>query len=75
MPDGEQSEGVKKGETAVPKQQYRNTSVREGAGGGGAPCARAEIPLQPMENMVKQVVPLQPMENHAGADIHRAASG
>ncbi|GAB0181314.1 hypothetical protein GRJ2_000596700 [Grus japonensis] len=40
-------------------------------GGGGAPGARAEIPLQPVEKTtVRQAVPLQPMEVHGGADIH-----
>ncbi|PKU46219.1 hypothetical protein llap_3443 [Limosa lapponica baueri] len=38
-------------------------SVKEG-GGGGAPGARAEIPLQPVEKtMVKQALPLQPVED------------
>jgi len=40
-------------------------------GGGGAPGAGAEIPLQPMEQtMVRQAVPPQPTEAHGGADIH-----
>jgi len=39
-----------------------NTKVREGAGGGGAPGAKAEIPLQPLED-------------HTGADVHTAISG
>ena len=40
-------------------------------GGGGAPGARADIPLQPMvKTMVRQAVPLQPREVHGGADIH-----
>ena len=48
-----------------------DTKVREEGGGGGAPGARAEIPLQPMvKTMVRQAVPLQPMEVHSGADIH-----
>ena len=47
------------------------TKVREEGGGGGAPGARAEIPLQPMvKTMVRQVVPLQPMEVNGGADVH-----
>ncbi|GAB0190694.1 acid sphingomyelinase-like phosphodiesterase 3b [Grus japonensis] len=46
-----------------------DTQVSEG--GGGAPGARAEIPLQPLEKtMVKQAVPLQPMEVDGGADTH-----
>ncbi|KAK4810953.1 hypothetical protein QYF61_013361 [Mycteria americana] len=48
-----------------------DTKVNEEGGGGGAPGAGAEIPLQPMvKTMVRQVVPLQPMEVHGGADIH-----
>ncbi|GAB0186125.1 mitochondrial enolase superfamily member 1 [Grus japonensis] len=48
-----------------------DTKVSEEGGGGGAPGAGAEIPLQPMEKtMVKQAVPLQPMEVNGGADIH-----
>ena len=45
--------------------------VSEEGGGGGAPGAGAEIPLQPVvKTMVRQAVPLQPMEVHGGADIH-----
>ncbi|GAB0205629.1 hypothetical protein GRJ2_003028500 [Grus japonensis] len=48
-----------------------DTEVSEEGGGGGAPDARAEIPLQPLEKTtVRQAVPLQPMEVHGGADIH-----
>ncbi|GAB0207935.1 tRNA:m(4)X modification enzyme TRM13 [Grus japonensis] len=48
-----------------------DTKVSEEGGGGGAPGARAEIPLQRMEKtMVKQAVPLEPMEDDGGADIH-----
>ena len=48
-----------------------DTKVREEGGGGGAPGAGAEIPLQPVgKTMVRQAVPLQPMEVHGGADIH-----
>ena len=48
-----------------------DTKAREEGGGGGAPGAGAEIPLQPMvKTMVRQAVPLQPMEVHGGADIH-----
>ncbi|GAB0182083.1 epimerase family protein SDR39U1 [Grus japonensis] len=48
-----------------------DTQVSAEGGGGGAPGARAEIPLQPMEKtMVRQAVPLQPMEVDGGADIH-----
>ena len=48
-----------------------DTKVSEEGRGGGAPCAGAEIPLQPMvKTMVRQAVPLQPMEVNSGADIH-----
>jgi len=44
------------------------TKVSEEGGGGGAPGATAEIPLQPVEKtMVSQAVHLQPMEAHGGA--------
>ncbi|KAM9590913.1 uncharacterized protein ACIBXB_005945 [Morphnus guianensis] len=47
-----------------------DTKVSEG-GGGGAPAAGAEIPLQlVVKTMVRQAVPLQPMEVHGGADLH-----
>ena len=40
-------------------------------GGGDAPGAGAEIPLQLMgKTMVRQAVPLQPREVHGGADLH-----
>ena len=53
-----------------------DTKVSEEGGGGGAPGAGAEIPLQPVvKTMVRQAVPLQPMEEHSGADIHTAAEG
>ena len=48
-----------------------DTQVGAEGGGGGAPGARAEVPLQPMEQtMVRQAVPLQPREVHSGADLH-----
>ena len=48
-----------------------DTKISEEGEGGGAPGARAEIPLQPMvKTMVGQAVSLQPMEVHGGADIH-----
>ncbi|GAB0202756.1 hypothetical protein GRJ2_002741200 [Grus japonensis] len=47
-----------------------DTKVTE-EGGGGAPGAGAEIPLQPVEKTtVKQAVPLQPIEDDGEADIH-----
>ena len=49
-----------------------DTKVSEEGGGGGAPRAGADIPLQPMvKTMVKQAIPLQPVEDptpeHVGA--------
>ncbi|GAB0210103.1 hypothetical protein GRJ2_003476100 [Grus japonensis] len=53
------------------KGAYRQDGTKVSEEGGGAPGARAEIPLQPMEKtMVQQAVPLQPMEVDSGADIH-----
>jgi len=47
-----------------------DTRVSEEGEGGGAPGARAEIHLQPVEKtMVRQAVPLQPMEGHNGGDV------
>ncbi|GAB0180577.1 AN1-type zinc finger protein 5-like [Grus japonensis] len=48
-----------------------DTQVSADGGGGGAPGAEAEIPLQPVEKtMARQAVPLQPMDIDGGADIH-----
>ncbi|GAB0180598.1 acid sphingomyelinase-like phosphodiesterase 3b [Grus japonensis] len=48
-----------------------DTQVSAEEGGGGAPGAGAEIPLQPVEKtMVRQAVLLQPMEDDSGADVH-----
>ncbi|GAB0188271.1 acid sphingomyelinase-like phosphodiesterase 3b [Grus japonensis] len=48
------------------REDVRNsadTKVSAEGGGGGAPGAGAEIPLQPVvKAMVKQAVPLQPIE-------------
>jgi len=47
-----------------------DTKVSEKGKGGGAPGARAEIPLQPlMKTTVRQAVLLQPMEVRSGAHI------
>ena len=40
-----------------------DTKVREEGGGGGAPGARAEIPLQPMEVNGGADIHLQPVED------------
>jgi len=48
-----------------------DTKVSKEGGGGDAPGAKAELPLQPMINtMMRQVVSLQSMEVHGGADVH-----
>ncbi|GAB0178039.1 nucleoside diphosphate kinase 6 [Grus japonensis] len=53
------------------KNNSADTKVSAEGGGGGAPGAGAEIPLQPLEKtMVRQAVPLKPMEVNSGADIH-----
>ncbi|KAM9590860.1 uncharacterized protein ACIBXB_005909 [Morphnus guianensis] len=58
----------KRGVRICKRNNSADTKVSEG---GGAPGARAEIPLQPMvKTVVRQAVPLQPMEVHSGADIH-----
>ena len=63
----QQERGVRRCE----RNSSADTKVSEEGGGGGAPGAGAEIPLQPIvKTMVRQAVPLQPMEVHGGADIH-----
>jgi len=53
-----------------------DTKVSKEGGGGGAPGARAEIPLEPVKNsMVRQTAPLQSMKVHDGADIQPVACG
>jgi len=53
------------------KNNSADTKVSAEGGEGGAPGARAEVPLQPVEQtMVRQAVPLQPREVHGGADLH-----
>lgn len=48
-----------------------NTKVSVEEEEGDAPEARAEIPLQPVvQIVVKQDVPLQPVDIHSGAHIH-----
>ncbi|GAB0184750.1 AN1-type zinc finger protein 5-like [Grus japonensis] len=76
--DGVSASGIRVKTTAAERGVRRcernnsaDTQVSEEGGGGRAPGAGAEIPLQPMEKtMVKQAVPLQPMEDDGGADIH-----
>ena len=63
----QQERGVRRCE----RNNSADTKVSEEGGGGGAPGAGAEIPLQPVvKTMVRQAVPLQPMEVNGGADIH-----
>ncbi|GAB0207708.1 epimerase family protein SDR39U1 [Grus japonensis] len=49
------------------QEQFAAIKLSAEGEGGGAPGARAKIPLQPV---VRQAVPLQPMEVNGGADIH-----
>lgn len=51
------------------------TKVREKGWGASAPGARAEILLQPVDIMMKQVIPLQSMEDDGGANMYTAACG
>jgi len=61
----------KRGVRICERNDSEGSKVSEEGGGGDAPGARAEVPLQPMEKtMVRQTVPLQPTEVHDGADIH-----
>jgi len=81
--DGGSASGITQlrrgGETAAKRQSRErsesnnsaNTQVGAEGGGGGAPDAGAEIPLQPMvKTMMRQAVPLQPMGVHGGAHPH-----
>ena len=53
------------------KNNPADTKVNEEGGGGDAPGAGAEIPLQPVvKTLVRQPVPLQSREVHGGADLH-----
>ena len=62
---------LERGVRICERNNSAGTKVSEEGGGGGAPGAGAEIPLQPVvKTMVRQAVPLQPMEVHGGADIH-----
>jgi len=59
------------GVTIRVRNNSADTKVSEEGGGGGAPAATAETPLQPvMKITVRQAVPLQPMEVQGGADLH-----
>lgn len=56
------------------KQPWRHKGQKEG--GGGAPGARAEIPIELLvKTMVKKVVPLQLVEDRTREDIHAATHG
>jgi len=56
------------------KNDSADTKVSEEGGAGGAPGARAEIPLQPMKRtMVRKAVLPQPMQVHGGARYPPAA--
>ena len=62
---------LERGVRICERNNSADTKVSEEGGGGGAPGARAEIPLQlVVKTMVRQVVALQPMEVNSGADIH-----
>jgi len=64
-----QNDSLKRGVRTCERNNRADTKVGEG-GGGGAPDARADIPLQPVKTMVRQAVPLQPMKVHGAADIY-----
>ena len=52
-------------------RNFADTKVSAEGGGGGAPGAGAEIPLQPLEKtMVRQAVPLQPMGDGGEQRFH-----
>ncbi|GAB0182143.1 acid sphingomyelinase-like phosphodiesterase 3b [Grus japonensis] len=60
---GQQHLQPERGATRCERNNAADTKVSEEGGGGGAPGARAEIPLQPLEKtMVRKAVPLQPVE-------------
>ena len=60
-----------RGVTICERNNSVDTKISEEGEEGGASCAGAEIPLQPMvKTVVRQAVPLQPLEVHGGADIH-----
>ncbi|GAB0205645.1 hypothetical protein GRJ2_003030100 [Grus japonensis] len=62
---------LERGVRRCERNNFADTQVSEEGGGGGAPGARAEIPLQRLEKtMVRQAVQLQPMDVHSGAYIH-----
>ena len=62
---------LERGVRICERNNSADTKVSEEGGGGGAPGAGAEIPLQPLvKAMVRQAVPLQPREGNGGAEIH-----
>ncbi|GAB0184492.1 epimerase family protein SDR39U1 [Grus japonensis] len=54
---------LKRGLRRCERNNSADTKVSEEGGGGGAPGARADIPLQPMEVDGEADIHLQPMEN------------
>ncbi|CAM9267070.1 unnamed protein product [Bubo scandiacus] len=53
-----------------------DTKISEEGGGGGAPGARAEIPLQPLvQTMVGQAVPLQPVDDPTPEQVDVSEGG
>ncbi|KAJ7422424.1 protein pxr1-like [Willisornis vidua] len=58
----------KRGVTICERSSPAHLQASEEGGGGDAPSARAEIPLQPLvKTMVRQAVLVQPLEVHDGA--------
>ncbi|KAJ7397452.1 suppression of tumorigenicity 5 protein isoform x4 [Pitangus sulphuratus] len=57
-------EEIKRGVMICESNNSADTKVSAEVEGGGAPCAGAEIPLQPMrKTTLRQAVPLQPTED------------
>ncbi|KAM9630146.1 uncharacterized protein ACIBXB_016689 isoform 1-T2 [Morphnus guianensis] len=68
---GAQKLQLERGVRTCKRNNPADTKVSEEGGGGDAPGAGAETPLQPLvKTVVRQAVPLQPTEVHGGADIH-----
>ena len=57
-------------------KQHGDSKVRAEGGGGSAPGARAEIPLQAVvRTMVQQLCPCSPWGSTGDAEIHRQPMG